>query len=103
MKVSAQSLRQASAAIQEIAHTIHDTAKVPYLGGSRGVDAMPGSAISQAMTHADDASTQAKKVIHERYQYMADLLSRSADEYVGTDAEIADGLKAMGDVNLGKA
>ncbi|GAB2530577.1 type VII secretion target [Nocardia heshunensis] len=99
MKVTPQSLVDAATQLGRAGEDINDTERVPHLGAARGVDGVSGSAIAAALATADDASTQAKKVLHIRYDAMANLLFNAAKTYHDSDVEVAEALHGLGDLN----
>ncbi|MET8871194.1 type VII secretion target [Nocardia sp. NPDC004604] len=101
LKVSPEELRQAAGELTKLGDDIIDTNKLPHLGASRGVGALPGSPIAAALANADPASASAKSVLQGRLEEMANLLTTSANTYHDSDTDAAARLAALGDLNSG--
>lgn len=98
-KIDPTSLGNAARIMSDLADDVHDTAQVPHLAANRGTTAMSGSAISAALEGANAASTQAKTVLASRFNGIGGLLYDTAEHFHGTDVELAQGLRDIGDLN----
>ncbi|MFI1913394.1 hypothetical protein [Nocardia sp. NPDC020380] len=98
-KIDPSSLANAAGLLKGLADGVNDTGQVPHLGASRAVAGMSGSAVSKAMAGADPASTQAKGVLQSRFDGFGSLLYSTAEQFKGTDTELAQRLGELGDLN----
>ncbi|NUS42865.1 MAG: hypothetical protein HOQ24_04125 [Mycobacteriaceae bacterium] len=99
MKITPESLTDAAVAVGKLGEAVHDAAVFPFLGASRGVEALKGSPIADALTGADPASTQAKATLASRYEAIASMLYTTATTFKGQDQDLADQLGRIGDLN----
>ena len=98
-KIDPTSLGNAARIMSDLADQVNDTEQVPRLAANRGTSAMQGSAITKALEGANAASTQAKAVLTSRFEGIGGLLSNTAEHFRGTDLELAEGLRDIGDLN----
>ncbi|NKY86996.1 hypothetical protein [Nocardia veterana] len=98
-KIDPTSLGNAARILNDLADDVHDLGKVPHLAADRGVTAMSGSAIAKALEGANAASTQAKDVLASRFRGIGGLLYQTAEHFHGTDVELAESLRTLGDLN----
>ncbi|MEC3915219.1 type VII secretion target [Nocardia sp. CDC160] len=98
-EVQPSTLKNAASTLKGLANDIGDAGTVPHLGASRGVSAMPGSAVAKALEAADPASSQAKTVLKSRFDGIGGLLYATAEQFHGTDVDLAKKLDAIGDLN----
>lgn len=99
LKITPESLTEAAVATGKLGEAVHDTSVFPNLGASRGVEALKGSPIANALAAADPASTQAKNTLASRYAGISELLYTTAASFQGGDADLAKGLDYFGDLN----
>ncbi|WP_040811285.1 type VII secretion target [Nocardia concava] len=98
-EVNPRSLTNAATTLKGLAGDIANADTVPHLGASRAAGAMAGSAVAKAMEGADPASSQAKTVLKSRFDGIGGLLYATAEQFKGTDMDLAKKLEAIGDLN----
>ncbi|MVU76364.1 hypothetical protein GPX89_03790 [Nocardia sp. ET3-3] len=98
-EVQPSSLKDAASALKGLAGDLSNADVIPHLGADRGVSAMSGSAVAKAMEGADPASSQAKTVLKSRFDGIGGLLYATAEQFKGTDVDLARKLDGIGDLN----
>ncbi|MFI9511399.1 hypothetical protein [Nocardia sp. NPDC052566] len=99
LRVSPESLRSAAGTLSLLPTEID---RAPHLGaGPPAAKLMSGSAVGTALGTTDPLSKRAKDVLKARFNEFAAVLALSADTFQGTDADAAQRLAALSDINSG--
>ncbi|WP_063046896.1 hypothetical protein [Nocardia pseudovaccinii] len=98
LKVDAVTLTDCGRALAFLGDDVKDTKRVPHLYAADCVKAMRDSPMAAALADADEASSQVKNVVQNRYYWIAHLLYVTAKNFHDSDAELGFYLAGMGDL-----
>ncbi|MGV9541708.1 hypothetical protein [Nocardia beijingensis] len=75
--------------------------RAPHLGADPVAAKLKGSSVGMALSGSDGRSRTAKDVLRARFNQFSALLALSADKFQNTDADAANRLAAVADINSG--
>jgi hypothetical protein len=99
LKVTPQELRDAATKIEGLKQRVD---QAPMLHGDDVAKGLPNTLIGALLPQLNSDSTSAKDVLRKRLQELANLLRFTADHYHGRDADIAQRLTAITEMNSGQ-